>query len=330
MSEALFYNSNRLSIARAQNNIASSQSAVLRAVDTHNNTIQSIDVDVDYLNDLANEIALLAEIAAPIAHARITDEIDNTRTRKTRVAQNEARILQDLNGALSNVNYYTDELNRLQKADAETPKYTLEDLRRDIGSNPLIRTKSIAIYKNEPHTVCFVVDGVRLRPDQNPYPWLNNGGDVVIAMPPIRMVVDLEHGRLYAKRCTRKHPYARGTYHNGTVAHPHVINRHGQCCLGDYDPSIREAIANKDLPTAVFLAISFLHGAASSDPAGRGWINFIPELTVYANARDCKTVSVALFDEDVRYLGNTPSTYTYIDGVLTRNTYIEDIAECVA
>jgi hypothetical protein len=330
MSESLFFSNDVLQTNHSQNNLNNAENNVARITEQQRQIVASIDLDYDYLTELANETALLTEILTPIACRCIADEALQAREKKQRDLARHGRVMVDLNLAMSNADFYADELKRLQKTVAAAKKYTLDDLKRDISSNPRVRTKSIAIYKNDPHTVCFVVEGIQLRPDENIYPWLNNGGDVVIAMPPIRLVIDLKNGHVFAKRCTRKHPYASGTYVRGKVAHPHVIDRHGRCCLGDYDPAVREAIANKDLPSTVFLLINFLHGAAHADTAGKGWINFIPELAAYRTGYHRKHVSVPTYDTDGRYIDTITSTYTYIDGILTRNTYSEDIAECAA
>jgi len=151
--------------------------------------------------------------------------------------------------------------------------FTVEGMDVELQNIPQYVPGSVRIDAAE-HTISWVLTGVLMQPDNNPYRWLNGGTIPTIRLPDTRVILRFQDNgavNVYLKFPTDESPRCAPTGYAGHgTPHPHVLNRYAPC-LGDFEGAVTNAAQSGDLRTANDILLAFLGQAYNADSAGMEW-----------------------------------------------------------
>lgn len=144
----------------------------------------------------------------------------------------------------------------------------IDDVIAQLGDHPNILTESIKL-NGDFERIEWTMSGITMRPDRNPYKYINGGKIPSIPLQDIRINIYPQNATVYV--FTADSETGHYLWNGYTNPHPHILSDN-EPCLGHYNGPIVEAIHEGDWSTVAGLLVLFFSGAANYDEAGRGWV----------------------------------------------------------
>jgi len=246
--------------ARARDTL---QTAMMRKAVAHD---QLIDQQLPQLESFCAEMQ--HTIHLPLAHQVLQETADEMFRHITRTNQD---LTNQANAMVSSFDAFHTVVQRNNSAEARA-KLERDKLITIVRQHPMVCAKNRVALDSHLRLV-FTTNPIMLRPNTNPYKWIQHGEIPVVNLGKLAICFDLRSGDL------RIYPASRGAnprkaYAENKSAHPHLLSgRHP--CIGDFGPPLAQAIADRDYALALDVIFAFLSQAATSDPAGATWVNWV-------------------------------------------------------
>lgn len=177
----------------------------------------------------------------------------------------------------------------------------VKDIVDAVKSHDLYKKKTKVAVSADGYLV-FTTRKIILRPNDNPYGWIDNGDTPYVNLGSIQVIVNLIKGGIRIFPASREGKTCIG-YEGIKSCHPHQLS-HNTPCLGDFSSPISYSIDTKDIGMLLDTISLFLHKAANEDYAGRNWVKWI-----------CGTRSLT---QPTDYNGNGLYIQTKPDGTVVR------------
>jgi hypothetical protein len=112
----------------------------------------------------------------------------------------------------------------------------------------------------------FICTGLKMKPSENIFEWLNNKEPVQIGLHDIEVIINLDSSAIWIANPGYAIPQKFGK-----EVHPHYLGEWNPC-LGDFTGGILTAIEDYDFVMVFANIKAFLEQANAYDSAGRNWI----------------------------------------------------------
>lgn len=189
-----------------------------------------------------------------------------------------ARMEHEISSTFRHIAQCRADLDKIPESKRQGLRFNLRDVRKQLNavSNVVRNSIRFGVDRDGKHYIRWTVSGLTLRPNFNPYFYVNSGlQDVQIPLQDMYVTVHPHSNSVKINNIPGETDRCPFNW-NGPAPHPHILSSDGETCLGDFGGYVTEAIANQDFNVVGTLVNLFLSQAATDDSAGAHWVQYFP------------------------------------------------------
>lgn len=173
---------------------------------------------------------------------------------------------------------------KLAALERKLVRTSADQLANVVRNHPMVNSKAQVVFStlNGRTQVTFTTKPMILRPNRNPYKWIDNGEIPYVQLGAMQICADLSTAEVRIFPSSRN-AISRHAYAGHRTAHPHILDRQSPC-LGDFTSPLLSAADAGDISFFLDTLYVFLTTAADEDAAGRNWVRWL-----YADAYPGRT-----------------------------------------